>query len=53
VYIPLSLQLVDLAPQPLDLQLLGLHLPMAREGLHRIGAELSDHRASQARQQIL
>jgi hypothetical protein len=40
---PLSLQLVDLALEPLDLQLLGLHLPMAREGLNRIGADLLPH----------
>src|SRR6478735_3349940 len=37
--IPLSLQLVDLAPQPLDLQLLGLHLSLGGEGLNRIGVE--------------
>ena len=30
----------DLAPQPLDLQLLGLRLAMAGEGLNGIGAEL-------------
>ncbi len=35
--IRLSLQLVDRAPQPLDLRLLGLHLAMAGEGLHGVG----------------
>lgn len=38
VGITLGLQLGDLAPQPLDLQLIGLHLAMA--GLNGIGAEL-------------
>jgi hypothetical protein len=30
----------DLAPQPLDLVLLRLHLPVAGEGLHGLCAEL-------------
>ena len=30
----------DLASLPLDLKPLGLHLPVARKGLHWIGAEL-------------
>src|SRR5258705_10421886 len=33
---------IDFAPEPLDLLLLGLHLPLARKGLRRIGAELLD-----------
>jgi hypothetical protein len=31
---------VDLAPEPLDLLLLGLHLSVAGKGPHRIKAEL-------------
>jgi hypothetical protein len=33
---------VDFTPQPLDLQLLRLHLTMAGEGMLRVGAQLPD-----------
>ena len=40
--IPLSLQLVDLTTQTLDLLLLRLQLSLSGEGLNGIGAELLD-----------
>jgi hypothetical protein len=40
--IPLGLRLVDLTPQPLDLQLFRLHLTVTGKGLSRIRAKLLD-----------